>query len=81
LRGYLRCCIFAFACLLCQLLVNIPFCCYTHPLRRQIYWLLPLILTLSLALFALPLPQGLNDEVRLKRHLLLFCRRRLLQNF
>jgi hypothetical protein len=81
LRGCLCCGIFTFACLLYRLLVNIPFCYYTHPLHRQICWLLPLIPTLSLALFSLPLPQGLNDKVRLKRHLLLFRQRRLLQNF
>jgi hypothetical protein len=52
-----------------------------HLPYRQICWLLPLALTLSLALFSLPLPRGLNDEVRPKRRLLLFRRRRLLQNF
>jgi hypothetical protein len=67
--------------LLCRLLVNVPFCCYMHPLHRQICWLLPLILTLSLALFSLPLLRGPNDEVRPKRHLLVFRWRRLLQNF
>jgi hypothetical protein len=55
-RGCLHCVIFAFACLICRLLVNVPFCCYMHLLRQQIYWLLPLIPTLSLALFSLPLP-------------------------
>jgi hypothetical protein len=32
-------------------------------------------------LFFLSLPRGLRDEVRLKRHLLLFHRRHLLRNF
>jgi hypothetical protein len=73
--------IFTFAYSFCRLLVNVPFCCYTHLLHRQICCLLPLVLTLSLALFSLPLSRGLSDEVRPKRHLLLFCRRRLLQNF
>jgi hypothetical protein len=34
-----------------------------------------------LALFSLPLPRGLNDEVRPKRRLLLFRRRCLMQSF
>jgi hypothetical protein len=67
--------------LFCQLLVNVPFCCYTHLLHRQICRLLLLVLILSLALFSLPPPRSLNDEVRPKRRLLLFRRRRLLQNF
>jgi hypothetical protein len=50
-------------------------------LHRHICWLLPLILTLSLTLFSLPLPRGPNNEVQPKRHLLLFRRRHLLQNF
>jgi hypothetical protein len=67
--------------LFCRLLVNVPFCCYTHLLHQQICWLLPLVPTLSLALFSLPLPRGLNDEVRSKMRLLLFRRRHLLQSF
>jgi hypothetical protein len=43
--------------------------------------LLPLVLTLSLALFSLFLPRGPNDEGLPKKHLLLFCRRRLQLNF
>jgi hypothetical protein len=39
--------------LFCRFLVNAPFCCYTHLLHRQICLLLPLVLTLSLALFSL----------------------------
>jgi hypothetical protein len=80
-RGCRYCGIFAFACLFCRLLVNVPFCCYTHLLYRKICWLLPLVPTQSLALFSLPLPRGLNDEVRPKRRLLLFRRRCLLQSF
>jgi hypothetical protein len=43
-RGCRHCSIFAFACLFCRLLVNVPFCCYTHLLHRRICWLLPLVL-------------------------------------
>jgi hypothetical protein len=50
-------------------------------LRRQICWLSPLVLKLFSVLFFLSLPRGLRDEVRLKRHLLLFRRRRLLRSF
>jgi hypothetical protein len=81
LRGYLRCGIFTFACLLCRLLVSVPFDCYMRTLHRQTYWVLPLTLTPSLALFSLPLPRGPNDAGQPKRHLLLSRRRRLLQNF
>jgi hypothetical protein len=61
--------------------VNFPFCCYMRPLHRQICWLLPLIQTLSLAMFSLPLPRGPIDEGQPKKHLLLSHRRRLLLNF
>jgi hypothetical protein len=56
LRGYLRCGIFVFACLLYRLLVNVPFCYYMCLLHRRIYWLLTLIRPLSLVLFSLSLP-------------------------
>jgi hypothetical protein len=52
-----------------------------HPLRQQIYWLLPLTWLLLLALFFLSLPRGLSDEGQLKKRLLLFCRRRPLLSF
>jgi hypothetical protein len=81
LCGYLHCGIFAFACSLYRLLVNVPFYCYMRPLHRKICWLLPLISTLSLALFSLPLPRGPNDEGQPKKHLLLSRQRRLMQNF
>jgi hypothetical protein len=81
LRGYLHCDICAFACLLCRLLVNVTFCCYMRLLHRRICWLLPLIRTLSLALFSLSLPLGPNDEGHSKKYLLLFRRRRLLLSF
>jgi hypothetical protein len=81
LRGYLHCDIFASACLLYRLLVNVPFCCCTRPLHRRIYWLLPLTHTLSLALFSLSLPLGPNDEGHSKKRPLLFRRRRLLLSF
>jgi hypothetical protein len=81
LHGCLHCGIFAFACSLCWLLLNIPFYCYMRPLHRQIYWLLPLTLTPSSAFFSLPLPRGPNDEGQPKKDLLLSCQRRLLQNF
>jgi hypothetical protein len=62
--------------------VNVPFCCYTRLLHRQICWLLPLIQTLSLALFSLSLLRGPNDKGQPKKHLLLSRqRRRLLLNF
>jgi hypothetical protein len=67
--------------LFCQLLVNASFCCYTHLLHRRICWLLLLTQTLSLALFSLFLPLGLNDEGHSKKHLLLFRRRHLLLSF
>jgi hypothetical protein len=63
--------------LFCRLLVNALFCCYTHLLHRQICLLLPLVLTLSLALFSLFLPWGPSDEGLPKKHLLIFHRRRL----
>jgi hypothetical protein len=47
--------------------VNVPFCCYMRPLYRRICWLLPLIQTLSFALFSLPFPQGSNDEGQPKK--------------
>jgi hypothetical protein len=50
-------------------------------LHRWICWLLPLIQTLSLALFSLSLPRGSNDEGQPKKHLLLSYRRLLLLNF
>jgi hypothetical protein len=75
LCGYLHCGIFAFACSLCRLLVNVPFYCYMCPLHRQISCLLPLNLTMSSALFSLPLPRGPNDEGQPKKHLLLSRRR------
>jgi hypothetical protein len=81
LCGYLRCGIFASTCSLCRLLVNVFFCCYTRLLHRRICWLLPLIQTLSLALFSLSLPRGPNGKGQLKKHLSLFCRKRLLLNF
>jgi hypothetical protein len=52
-----------------------------HPLRQQIYWLLPLIRLLLLALFFLSLPRGLSDEGQPKKHLLLFHQRRPLLTF
>jgi hypothetical protein len=67
--------------LVCRLLVNVPFCCYTRLLHRQTCWLLPLTQTLSLALFSLFLPLGPNDEGHSKKRLLLFHRRRLLLSF
>jgi hypothetical protein len=81
LHGYLHCGIFASACLLCRLLVNVPFCCYTRLLLRRICWLLPLVQTLSLALFSLSLPRGLNNEGQPKKHILLSRRRHLLPSF
>jgi hypothetical protein len=81
LHGYLHCDIFASACLLCRLLVNVPFCCCMCLLYRWICWLLPLTQTLSLALFSLSLLLGLNDEGHSKKRLLLFCWRHLLLSF
>jgi hypothetical protein len=81
LCSYPHCETFAFACLLYRLLVNVPFCCFMHLPHRRIYLLLPLILTLSWALFSLNLPRDLNGEGRPKKHLLLACRRCLLQCF
>jgi hypothetical protein len=52
-----------------------------HPPRQQIYWLLPLVWLLLLALFFLSLPRGLNDEVQPKKRLLLFRRRLPLLSF
>jgi hypothetical protein len=52
-----------------------------HPLRQQIYWLLPLIRLLLLALFFLSLPRGLSDEGQPKKRLLLFRRRCPLLSF
>jgi hypothetical protein len=80
-RGYRHCGIFAFACLVCRLLVNAPFCCYTRLLYRRTCWLLSLTQTLSLALFSLFLPLGPNDEGHSKKRLLLFRRIRLLLSF
>jgi hypothetical protein len=67
--------------LLYRLLVNVPFCCYMCLLHQRICWLLPLIQTMSLALFSLSLLRGPNDEGQPKKHLSLFRRRRLLLNF
>jgi hypothetical protein len=67
--------------LVCRLLVNVPFCCYMHLLHQQTCWLLPLTQTLSLALFSLFLPLGLDDEGHSKKRLLLFRWRRLLLSF
>jgi hypothetical protein len=80
LCGYLRCETCAFACLLCQLLVNAPFCCCKRLLHRRIYLLPPLVLTLSWALFSLILPWDPNGEDQPKKHLLPARRRRLLQS-
>jgi hypothetical protein len=56
LCGYPHCETCAFARLLCQLLVNVPFCCCKRLLHRRICLLSPLILTLFSALFSLILP-------------------------
>jgi hypothetical protein len=50
-------------------------------LHRQIYFLLPLIPTLSWALFSLTLPRDPNGEGRPKKHLLPARQRRLPQSF
>jgi hypothetical protein len=47
LCGYPHCETFTFACLLCRLLVNVPFCCCMRLLHRRICLLLPLVLILS----------------------------------
>jgi hypothetical protein len=67
--------------LFCRLLVNVLSYCYMHPLRQQIYWLLPLVRLLLLAFFFLFLLRGLSDEVQPKKRLLLFRRRRPLLSF
>jgi hypothetical protein len=67
--------------LLCQLLVNVSFCCCKRLLRRRIYLLSPLIMPLFWALFSLILPRDPNGKGQLRKHLLLARRRRLLQSF
>jgi hypothetical protein len=52
-----------------------------HPLRQQIYWLLPLTRLLLLALLFHSLPRGLSDEGQPRKRLLLFHRRRPLLSF
>jgi hypothetical protein len=52
-----------------------------RPLHQRICWLLPLVQLLSLASFFLSLPRDLINEVRPKKRLLLFRRRRLLLCF
>jgi hypothetical protein len=67
--------------LLCQLLVNVPFCCCKHLLHRRICLLPPLVPALSLSLFSLILPRDPNSEDQPEKHLLPACQRRLLQSF
>jgi hypothetical protein len=81
LCGYPRCETCAFACLLCRLLVIVPFCCCKRLLRRRIYLLPPLILTLSWALLSLILPRDPNGEGQPRKHVLPARRRHLPQSF
>jgi hypothetical protein len=81
LCGYPRCETCAFTCLLCRLLVNVPFCCCKRLLHRRICLLSPLILTLFWAVFSLILPRDPNSEGQLRKHLLPARWRRLLQSF
>jgi hypothetical protein len=81
LCGYPHCETCVFACLLCRLLVNVPFCCCKRLIRWRICLLFPLIPTLSWALFSLILPRDPNDEGRPRKHLLPARRRRLSHSF
>jgi hypothetical protein len=80
LCSYPRCETCAFACLLCRLMVSVPFCCCKRLLHRRICLLPPLVPTLSWALFSLILPRDLNGEDQPKRHLLPAHQRRLPQS-